>query len=386
MTSPLSRQGHRSNARVSPGLNKPTMVKTLQDHRGSENHNPNQSKSYESNGLLELNKSEGLENDTIEENEATTPAYTSKSQESDSHTIDESDPRLSPLLAAELTRLRANRTQWEATLETHSSGTTARLEEINRVLAKINGQTKAQVMAADGIFQRMREVANVKVAKLAAGAGVPSVDLSSLPADEAASYVWARMRSFCKENGNLRASDLFFECDKDRSGTIDAAEFTNALNRMGIEGASAKVAAAVIQTADPNGDGQLDYKELLHVLKAKAGHTHAALSVNGHNTAADLITTGTSPSSSTPYHYRSSASSNAGAHIVEDSDASNSNTEKSAARAVASEARGLQGDNTSALAEALGEAREANFYRDEAAAAASLAQEAEELARETAES
>jgi Ca2+-binding EF-hand superfamily protein len=55
--------------------------------------------------------------------------------------------------------------------------------------------------------------------------------------------------------------------DKDRSGKVDAAEFGKALQRLHVVGASAKAVKAVIKTADPNGDGKLEYKELLPKLQ-----------------------------------------------------------------------------------------------------------------------
>ena len=339
---------------------------------------------FASDGLLQPSKSGGLDkNDTVEESKAATPADISPSQEDHPHVIISDDSRLSPALAAELARLRANKAQWEATLETRKASTAARLDDINRVLAKLNGSTKAQIMAADGILQRIREAAYVKAVKPASNSVRACDDLRSLPADEAASYVWARMRSFCKDHGNLRVSDLFFECDKDRSGTIDAAELTNALKRMGIEGASDKVAAAVIQTADPNGDGQLDYKELLHALKAKTGRESNALSAKGRTSAVDSKVD--TSYSSTPYYYRVSSGSNAEAHALSQADeVTGSKSETNAAKAVALEARGLQEDNIRASVEAPGGAIQADYFKDEAAAASSLAQEAEDLARETA--
>ena len=61
--------------------------------------------------------------------------------------------------------------------------------------------------------------------------------------------------------------------DIDRSGQIDANEFMAALDRMGITGVKKKVAKAVIKTVDPNGDGQLEYKEILAMLKAPRGRS-----------------------------------------------------------------------------------------------------------------
>ncbi len=61
---------------------------------------------------------------------------------------------------------------------------------------------------------------------------------------------------------------LLQEIDKDRSGKIDKKEFKAALEKMGIEGVSLKVCKAVMKSVDPNGDGELEYKEILPLLKA----------------------------------------------------------------------------------------------------------------------
>ena len=60
------------------------------------------------------------------------------------------------------------------------------------------------------------------------------------------------------------------QMDKDRSGEVDVEEFRAALGRMGIAGVSPEVAAAVLRRADANGDGHLDFKEILAQLKARA--------------------------------------------------------------------------------------------------------------------
>jgi Ca2+-binding EF-hand superfamily protein len=94
------------------------------------------------------------------------------------------------------------------------------------------------------------------------------IDYNALPTEEAADLIWERMRAYMKEKGGQRATELFKEMDKDRSGKIDVDEFIAALERMDIKGVNKKVAKAVIKTVDPNGDGQLEYKEILPMLKA----------------------------------------------------------------------------------------------------------------------
>ena len=83
--------------------------------------------------------------------------------------------------------------------------------------------------------------------------------------EAAAAAVWERMRAFVKDN-HVRSLELFKSIDKDHNGRIDAAEFGAALGKMGVHGVAPAVARAVIATADPNGDGELEYKELLAAL------------------------------------------------------------------------------------------------------------------------
>lgn len=61
------------------------------------------------------------------------------------------------------------------------------------------------------------------------------------------------------------------EIDKDRSGKIDKKEMKAALEKMGIKGVSMKVVKAVIKSVDPNGGGELAYKDLLPMLKEPRG-------------------------------------------------------------------------------------------------------------------
>jgi len=101
-------------------------------------------------------------------------------------------------------------------------------------------------------------------------------NLDEMPTEEAAEVIWDRMRAYMKEKGGKRATDLFKEIDKDRSGKIDADEFKAALVKMGIEVPKKKVIKAIMKTADPNGDGELEYKELLAVLKQPVGAAKVA--------------------------------------------------------------------------------------------------------------
>ena len=60
---------------------------------------------------------------------------------------------------------------------------------------------------------------------------------------------------------------LFRDLDADGSDRLDAAEFAEALARAGVGGASAAAVAAVLALADQDGDGVLEYRELVAKLE-----------------------------------------------------------------------------------------------------------------------
>jgi hypothetical protein len=139
---------------------------------------------------------------------------------------------------------------------------------------------------------------------------------------------------------------------------------------MGVVGASTKVAAAVLHAADPNGDGQLDYKELLHALKASARHP---------------LPPAPQPTGR-PFEVSASTAGACRVDLLPDATLeADGRAEANAAAAVAVEARGLQADATEASTAAAGSTSAAGLEA-EAAAAAAVAHEADELARETTES
>ena len=92
------------------------------------------------------------------------------------------------------------------------------------------------------------------------------LSLDGKDSSEAAALIWERLQIYVKLE-STRFLEIFREFDKDRSGAIDAGEFEKALRRIGVVGASPKAVQAVIDTADPNGDGVLEYKELLRALR-----------------------------------------------------------------------------------------------------------------------
>ena len=68
----------------------------------------------------------------------------------------------------------------------------------------------------------------------------------------------------------------FREMDVDRSGKVDALELSAALERMGVVGVSIFAVKAIIKSADHDGDGKLDFKELLVKLRGKNVKKEAA--------------------------------------------------------------------------------------------------------------
>ncbi|GFR48541.1 hypothetical protein Agub_g10439 [Astrephomene gubernaculifera] len=57
--------------------------------------------------------------------------------------------------------------------------------------------------------------------------------------------------------------EIFLEIDKDKSGTISMEEFSEALKKKGVQGLTADDVGRMIQEADVNGDGLIDYEEFL---------------------------------------------------------------------------------------------------------------------------
>ena len=97
----------------------------------------------------------------------------------------------------------------------------------------------------------------------------------------AAWAVWDRMHEYMDQQGHMRAKELFAEMDKDRNGKIDEHELAQGLEKMSVVGCSPGLARRIIATADPKGDGQLYYPELVHVLKEAKTAAHRSAHPDG---------------------------------------------------------------------------------------------------------
>lgn len=121
------------------------------------------------------------------------------------------------------------------------------------------------------------------------------VNIEALAQDDASvvDVVLQRFRDFVASS-QLRIVDFFRRFDRDGSGSVDAREFRDALKSMGIE-ASEGTAVALIHKVDPNGDGLLNYRELVSIVKL----SHAAEIVENDMTSApeDVASTDPKPTS-----------------------------------------------------------------------------------------
>jgi hypothetical protein len=64
------------------------------------------------------------------------------------------------------------------------------------------------------------------------GPNADSADSSGSYPQQAAAVVWERMREFAKEEGGLRALDLFRQFDHGRVGCLEALDFQAALEKV----------------------------------------------------------------------------------------------------------------------------------------------------------
>jgi Ca2+-binding EF-hand superfamily protein len=85
--------------------------------------------------------------------------------------------------------------------------------------------------------------------------------------EAAAQDILRRMRLYAREHGGMRATELFETFDKDKNGTIEIREFRAAMILMGIENVTLQDAKDIMAIIDCDGDGKLDYNELLKALK-----------------------------------------------------------------------------------------------------------------------
>jgi Ca2+-binding EF-hand superfamily protein len=126
-------------------------------------------------------------------------------------------------------------------------------------------------------------------AAVAPGASIPSgsssssssastgfLDVSAFAPAAAAGLVWERMRQLAAERGGLtQMLTLFQELDADGSGAINVDEFQDFLERkIQVRTCSPEIVAAVVAVADTDGDGSVDYGEMLSVLGSKRINVH----------------------------------------------------------------------------------------------------------------
>ena len=108
----------------------------------------------------------------------------------------------------------------------------------------------------------------------------------------AAAAVWGRLQAMMSGEG-LRVVDVLKLYDRDQSGSLDAAELCQALVKLGLQ-CSEAAAAVVIKTADPSGDGQLQYRELVaqlqpNVVPRKAREAAAAADCASGGASEDAV-------------------------------------------------------------------------------------------------
>lgn len=109
--------------------------------------------------------------------------------------------------------------------------------------------------------------ASLAMASLSGVIGSEAGDANDVISDEdPAQEILRRMRLFAREQG-LKVVELFELFDKDKSGTIEIREFRAAMMLMGIEDATLVDAKRIIASIDGDGDGKLNYPELLKALK-----------------------------------------------------------------------------------------------------------------------
>jgi Ca2+-binding EF-hand superfamily protein len=89
------------------------------------------------------------------------------------------------------------------------------------------------------------------------------MSLSDTTVDEAVDSIRDRLRAVISERGTRGMLDIFQETDTDMNGKIDAAEFKASLAKFNVKGASDEVVYAFFASADPDGNGALDYREFV---------------------------------------------------------------------------------------------------------------------------
>jgi tetratricopeptide (TPR) repeat protein len=97
----------------------------------------------------------------------------------------------------------------------------------------------------------------------------PSV-YERLSVQDGGKLVWAKLKVAIKAQGRLRATEVFRYLDHDRSGKVDVEELALALEtQFNVKHVPKAVVAEAMRLMDPDGDGALDYAEVVKALKRR---------------------------------------------------------------------------------------------------------------------
>ena len=91
-----------------------------------------------------------------------------------------------------------------------------------------------------------------------------------MPLSDAADLVLKKTINYIQSAGTF-AFEIFKEHDREGDGSLSPQELKYCLNRIGIPGVLLKILAEVIQKAGSNGEGRLEYVNLIEKTLAQAG-------------------------------------------------------------------------------------------------------------------
>ena len=146
--------------------------------------------------------------------------------------------------------------------------------ELNRILrkqAELPTHLRAGAVAVDTSTKNKRT--------LRKGASGQANVLRGLDIDEESDKSFVEQIKESLAAHETRVIDLFRQWDEDRSGSVSKREFRRALPILGCK-VPAKVADAVFDSLDPDGSGQIEYKELNKLLR-KGGNTCSLPTIKG---------------------------------------------------------------------------------------------------------